>query len=54
MGIKNVQGNNKDLSKPLTADAIHRFERFLENHGLERKDPVEINPVPNHKEPTRL
>ena len=45
MGIKNVQGNNKDLSKPLTADAIHRFERFLENHGLERKDPVEINPV---------
>lgn len=44
MGIKNVQGNNKDLSKPLTADAIHRFERFLENHGLERKDPVEINP----------
>jgi len=45
MGIKNVQGNNKDLSKPLTTDAIHRFERFLENHGLERKDPVEINPV---------
>jgi len=45
MGIKNVQGNNKDFTKPLTTDAIHRFERFLENHGLERKDPVEINPV---------
>ena len=44
MGIKNVQGNNKDFTKPLTTDAIHRFERFLENHGLERKDPVEINP----------
>jgi putative DNA primase/helicase len=45
MGIKNVQGNNKDFTKPLTTDAIYRFERFLENHGLERKDPVEINPV---------
>ena len=44
MGIKNVQGNNKDFTKPLTTDAIHRFERFLENHGLERKDLVEINP----------
>ena len=44
MGIKNIQGHNKQIDKPLTNDAIFKFQQFLERHGFETKDELEINP----------
>ena len=44
MGIKNVQGQDKQIEKPLLSNAIFKFEQFLESHGFEVKDTLEINP----------
>ena len=44
MGIKNVQGQDKQIEKPLLNNAIFKFEQFLESHGFEVKDKLEINP----------
>ena len=32
MGIKNVQGQDKQIEKPLLSNAIFKFEQFLESH----------------------
>ena len=45
MGIKNIQGSSKDFDKPLTNEAIYSFENFLESHGFETKESLEINPT---------
>ena len=45
MGIKNIQGHNREIDKPLTNDAIFKFQQFLESHGFETKEELEINPV---------
>ena len=44
MGIKNIQGHDKKIEKPLLNEAIYKFETFLESHGFEVKDKLEINP----------
>ena len=44
MGIKNIQGHDKKIEKPLLNEAIYKFETFLESHGFEAKDKLEINP----------
>ena len=45
MGIKKVQGNNKNFNNPLTMESMNKFLEFLREHGLERKDePLIPNP----------
>ena len=45
MGIKKVQGNNKNFNNPLTMESMNKFLEFLVEHGLERKDePLIPNP----------
>ena len=50
MGIKNVKGTDKEIAKPLTMDAVNKFQEFLRTHGFEKKDD-EI--IPNPEKPQR-
>ena len=44
MGIKNIKGHTNEIEKPLTNESIYKFENFLESHGFETKDALDINP----------
>ena len=44
MGIKDLKGNSHEIEKPLTNQAIYKFENFLQSHGFETKDELETNP----------
>ena len=45
MGIKDLKGTSHEIEKPLTSQAIYKFENFLQSHGFETKDELEINPL---------
>ena len=44
MGIKNISDGSKNMDKPLQW-TLYSFQQFLEAHGFETKEELQVNPV---------